>query len=99
MTKLIKVCPACKKEYKTTETCVLRKFYGAELVKNEKVLSEVKEQVVEDPASLKVKVPEGCEKCHNNEAVSVMSQHNFSKSTGRLIVIMVCTCCKHKWIN
>jgi DNA-directed RNA polymerase subunit M/transcription elongation factor TFIIS len=97
--KLVKVCPACKKEYETTETCVLRKFYGAELIKNEKVLSEVKEQVVEDPASVKVKVHEGCEKCHTNEAVLVMSQHNFLKSTGRLIRILVCTSCKHKWIK
>lgn len=76
-----------------------RKFYGAELIKMEKVLSKVNEGVVDDPTSLKIKVPKGCEKCNSNEAVFVLSQHNFSKYTGKLITILVCTSCKHKWIN
>ena len=91
MKKLVKVCPACKKEYETTETCVQRKYYGAQLLNNANILSEVNEQVVEDPAYQKVKVPQGCAKCHSNEAVLVMSQHNFTKSTGRLITVLANT--------
>jgi hypothetical protein len=63
------------------------------------MLFEVDEQVVEDPAYYKVKVPQGCEKCHSNEAVLILSQHNFTESTGRLITVLVFTSCKHKWIN
>jgi hypothetical protein len=36
-------CPSCRQEYDTTEPCVQRKFYGVELVNNEKVLSQVNE--------------------------------------------------------
>jgi hypothetical protein len=36
MEKLVQNCPGCKKEYETTETCVQRKFYGAQLINNTK---------------------------------------------------------------
>jgi hypothetical protein len=53
--KIIKVCPTSKKEYETTETYMQRKFYGAQLINNAKMLPESDEQVVEYLAYHKVK--------------------------------------------